>query len=1393
MPAQIRPNRLEVTDRFPMLAFSLASSDGPRLAEVVIASDISLFTNQAARNSGNFYSSREHGSLAIPGSGSIYTVPPLVLARFIAANRLYFGLATASPPAGQDWRIDVMPGEASPYVSLSGLTDRALRRVRMFPVAPRTNAAAPSGGTQWVGDTLAAPAPIAAAPTAPVEAAAPAAVPYNDGFGPLEPLAPVAPASPALQPDAVPTNGPAEAPVAAQGLGNEGIDPETRGIECGSTPWLPGDPEPTTAVVAGLALSAAEYPRTARTAPSPAFNAGRGGQAIERIVIHITDGPSTASAVNTFTAAGAQASSHYLVGQDGEVVQFVSEADTAWHARGGNRNSVGIEHVAIKVGGADYQRPNGTTQHFDALAPTAIQYSESAALVTYLCDKYGIAPSRTTIVGHNEVATNHPQCPTGNWDWDHFMHLVTNRVSAPLPTGQGLGLAEALDVANASTAPTGTRLVFQDIPGSWKTDDYRDVALTSIAWDNAPETVIAFAYFGHPALDDDGSPTAYHPNDIGDDRLSSGRDENGWFGVVSYSEAKAPTGAVLDLRPEMRGGDGKYPVIQQASNGDPSPGYYVSATSAVIEGYGNHQQSRYYNAKTVPFGALAGRLKRQGVDLGDYGLAIRHNQIKCSPFRMLDAGGSGKWSLGEVSRRVITNLGGNPSRNGNRVNYGNDYPTSFLIFPGFEKDFSGPFTETDISPTIQTILSRLSAATNARDLALLLALNEVPPGQATPGKAALDRFFASPNSSLPAHYANVVASLRANGFSFADPAATGQGLEAGGDEETGENDGSQNLFAQGLRASNLLTDAEYPGAVVMPATAWGSRGDTAIDRIVIHITSSPQSPTRGRPFTEPGAKTSAHYMVDQLGVVKQFVREQDMAIHAHDASPRSIGIEHVAIQRGGQRYERRGGGYQTFPYSPPTQIQLETSAALVAHLCRKYGMPPDRTTIVGHAEIDPKTTHTDCPLGAWDWDVYMPLVTAAYAVQTVVGAVGSVVESVGGAIGLGTDDWSINWDGVYPVGQPTNVSCWATSAAMIEGWRLNQSISVESIANFDKFTVQNGLPNASHAEFGRSVGFTVHPNACFTADGFREVIEANGPVWVVAKVPGQHAIVVTGMYKQDGQYYVRITDPWDRIVGSPGSPGNYAATHNTGSQYIMTYDAFAAEFEAASGEPDYAQLLHTGGAHGHTINRGSAAAAGYAQGLARQLGDEVAKPAIVPPSLPKPAPTPVEAAQTRQTSSADGRSYDLAQRAGMVRPANSLAGGAGMPPIPGPRVLLNEWPYIEEGSDRTAAPVAIDWKFDGAAVGDVSIVPDGGAVFNGRTIQVRADIETCPGNPNRAELLVRVTTTFTKAGEPDEVAVSEVTLGGDGMPSTRHAGAQPAAAPAPVAAPAAPEPHPVLV
>lgn len=460
MPAQIRPTRLDVTDRFPMVGFRIRADGGPSQAEVAIAIDPALFTldRKKDRTAANFYSTRGNGGVRFQGSEAGYTVPPEVLARFIGNEKLYFGLATAGD--GGPMKVAVMPNETSPYISIRGLSGRSMSRVRVLP--NRQQRAAGYKRTsqeqlEWAGDAPApgmAPVGNGASPEvtptdlAPNGSAAPAH--YDDGFGPMPEAS-----TPAAQSFDRP-----------RALAFEtDVDPETLGIE-GPAYSEPSAGQPV-AQARAMALVTADYDRVARIAPSVAFTSGRSGKTIDHIVIHITDAPTTSSTVNTFTAADARASAHYLVGQDGEIVQFVSEDDTAWHAKGVNSRSVGIEHVAIKVGGADYPRRDGTMQHFDHLPPTDTQYCESAALVSYLCDKYGLTPDRTTIIGHREAdpKTSHTSCPDGAWDWDHFMDLVTNRYCAPQPVAdETLGLAHA------------QRAVGLTIAGSW-TVNWDDVEL----------------------------------------------------------------------------------------------------------------------------------------------------------------------------------------------------------------------------------------------------------------------------------------------------------------------------------------------------------------------------------------------------------------------------------------------------------------------------------------------------------------------------------------------------------------------------------------------------------------------------------------------------------------------------------------------------------------------------------------------------------------------------------------------------------------------------------------------------------------------------------------------------------------------------------------------------
>jgi N-acetyl-anhydromuramyl-L-alanine amidase AmpD len=163
-------------------------------------------------------------------------------------------------------------------------------------------------------------------------------------------------------------------------------------------------------------VSAAPTNYRARPAP-PAL----GSRAITRIITHITDGGANINGtISWFKNPAAKVSAHYIVGQDGEVVQMVLHKDVAWHAGAANSNSIGIEHVANTRG----------------LLVTEVEYEASADLVRWLCTLFKIPMDRAHVLGHCEVdkATSHRGCPNAVWGWEQYMTMLVPPTIPMAPT-----------------------------------------------------------------------------------------------------------------------------------------------------------------------------------------------------------------------------------------------------------------------------------------------------------------------------------------------------------------------------------------------------------------------------------------------------------------------------------------------------------------------------------------------------------------------------------------------------------------------------------------------------------------------------------------------------------------------------------------------------------------------------------------------------------------------------------------------------------------------------------------------------------------------------------------------------------------------------------------------
>ncbi|MEV0196040.1 N-acetylmuramoyl-L-alanine amidase [Nonomuraea sp. NPDC050691] len=170
-----------------------------------------------------------------------------------------------------------------------------------------------------------------------------------------------------------------------------------------------------------------------------------------------------------------------------------------------------------------------------------------------------------------------------------------------------------------------------------------------------------------------------------------------------------------------------------------------------------------------------------------------------------------------------------------------------------------------------------------------------------------------------------------------------------------------------LGENNTLAAAavDYPGAVWAAAHssnyAVSSRPTSdAIDRIVIHVAQGTYAGTIDWFQTGPRPNpTSAHYVVRSSdGAITQMVREKDRAFHAGDYNRRSVGIEH-------EGWVEQASWF--------TDAMYRSSAALTRNIADRYGIPKDRTHIIGHTEI-PTADHTD-PGPYWNWTTYMNYVT----------------------------------------------------------------------------------------------------------------------------------------------------------------------------------------------------------------------------------------------------------------------------------------------------------------------------------------------------------------------------------------------------------------------------------
>ena len=144
----------------------------------------------------------------------------------------------------------------------------------------------------------------------------------------------------------------------------------------------------------------------------------------------------------------------------------------------------------------------------------------------------------------------------------------------------------------------------------------------------------------------------------------------------------------------------------------------------------------------------------------------------------------------------------------------------------------------------------------------------------------------------------------------------------------------------------------------IPSPNWDDRR-LPISMLVLHYTGMVDADAAISRLTDPEAKVSAHYLVDEQGEVVRMVAEDKRAWHAGvarwhgiaDVNSASIGIE---IVNPGHEF-----GYRPFP-----EAQIEALIPLIAEIVERHDIAPGH--VVGHSDVAPARKEDPGELFPWE-------------------------------------------------------------------------------------------------------------------------------------------------------------------------------------------------------------------------------------------------------------------------------------------------------------------------------------------------------------------------------------------------------------------------------------------
>ena len=185
--------------------------------------------------------------------------------------------------------------------------------------------------------------------------------------------------------------------------------------------------------LAALALEKPDYP-TATIDASPNFGIRKDGKTPTYLILHYTGLETAEEALEVLKSPEREVSAHYLVHEDGRVVQMVSEKARAWHA--GNSFWKGETDINSASIGIEIVNP-GNLENYPPFAEQ--QIAAVIDLCRSICSRYEIRPEN--VLAHSDIAPERKTDPGHNFPWKQLHEAGIGHYIEPTPIRGGRFLA----------------------------------------------------------------------------------------------------------------------------------------------------------------------------------------------------------------------------------------------------------------------------------------------------------------------------------------------------------------------------------------------------------------------------------------------------------------------------------------------------------------------------------------------------------------------------------------------------------------------------------------------------------------------------------------------------------------------------------------------------------------------------------------------------------------------------------------------------------------------------------------------------------------------------------------------------------------------------------------